>query len=205
MRNKLIIMGSGGFAAEAFSWIDGYEVIGFFSESDPRDAMFDLPILKTLDSLAGYSFILAVGDPLLKERFWDKAVEKGLEPCDPIIHHTAVIGRQVYLDKGALLCPQSVITTRTNVGCGLILNLAVTVGHDCSIGDFVTVSPGANISGNVTIGDSAYIGTNACIRERLIIGDTAVIGMGSVVLKNVPSGSVVIGNPARQLEQKPLT
>lgn len=202
----LVILGSGGLAAEVFSWaLKSHDITAFFSEDDLRVSMFSLPILKSLINLKGAQFVIAVGDPLLKERFWDYAIECELEPCDPIIHHTAVLGHDVYIDKGSILCPMSVVTSRVKIGCAFTLNLGATVGHDCAIGDFVNVAPGANISGNVTIGDSAAIGTSSCIRERLIIGDSSVVGMGAVVTKNVPSGETVVGNPARLLPKKPLS
>lgn len=47
------------------------------------------------------------------------------------------------------------------------------------------------------IGDNVEIGANVTIIGGVTIGDSAVIAAGCVVVKDVPSGSVVAGNPAR--------
>ena len=49
----------------------------------------------------------------------------------------------------------------------------------------------------VTVEDGTIIAARAVIRPDIIIGKNAVVGMGSVVTKDVPSETVVIGNPAR--------
>lgn len=51
------------------------------------------------------------------------------------------------------------------------------------------------------IGDNVDIGANVVIIGGICIGDNVVIGVGSVVTKDVPKGSVVVGNPARIIKQ----
>jgi acetyltransferase-like isoleucine patch superfamily enzyme len=53
----------------------------------------------------------------------------------------------------------------------------------------------------VNIGSYTYIGSGALIREGVTIGDNVIIGMGSVVLKDVPDKSVMVGNPAKKLRE----
>jgi putative colanic acid biosynthesis acetyltransferase WcaB len=47
------------------------------------------------------------------------------------------------------------------------------------------------------IGDRVDIGANSVILGPIRIGSDAVIGAGSVVVKDVPAGATVVGNPAR--------
>jgi acetyltransferase-like isoleucine patch superfamily enzyme len=49
----------------------------------------------------------------------------------------------------------------------------------------------------VTIADDVWIGGNVVILAGISIGKHAVIGAGSVVTKDVPPYSVVVGNPAK--------
>lgn len=48
---------------------------------------------------------------------------------------------------------------------------------------------------NPIIGDNVTVYTNAVVAGHITIGDNVEIGAGAVVMKDVPSNSVVIGNP----------
>lgn len=54
-------------------------------------------------------------------------------------------------------------------------------------------------AGRVCIGDNVFIGMGAIILKGVTIGDNVVVGAGSVVTHDIPSGSIVAGNPARVL------
>ncbi|MDB4759040.1 hypothetical protein OAF99_01740 [Akkermansiaceae bacterium] len=81
-----------------------------------------------------------------------------------------------------------------------------------TVGDDVTLAPRVHILahdastkthlnytriGKVQIGNRVFIGASAIVLPGVTIEDDVVIGAGSVVSKNIPSGSVVIGNPAK--------
>ncbi|HLS31877.1 MAG TPA: DapH/DapD/GlmU-related protein [Flavobacteriaceae bacterium] len=42
-----------------------------------------------------------------------------------------------------------------------------------------------------------FIGANSVVKEGINIGDHVIIGAGSVVIKDVPDGCTVVGNPGR--------
>lgn len=59
---------------------------------------------------------------------------------------------------------------------------------------------GAEFGKPVTIGNNVWIGGRAVIVPGVTIGDNAVIAAGAVVTKDVPSGAVVGGNPAKLIK-----
>jgi UDP-perosamine 4-acetyltransferase len=79
-----------------------------------------------------------------------------------------------------------------------------SVSHDCRVGAYVTLSPGAVVCGTVTIGNGAYVGANACIIQGLEIDERAVVGAGAVVTRNVAADLTVVGVPARPLRNSAL-
>ena len=57
------------------------------------------------------------------------------------------------------------------------------------------------IKTNTYIGKRCFIGCNAIIMAGVRIGDEVIVGSGAIVTKDVPSNSIVAGNPARILKQ----
>jgi UDP-3-O-[3-hydroxymyristoyl] glucosamine N-acyltransferase len=80
------------------------------------------------------------------------------------------------------------------------MNLHSDIGHDCVIGNYVTLAPGARVSGYCVIGDCVYVGTNAVIREGVHICDGVTIGAGAVVLNDITESGVYAGIPAKKIK-----
>ncbi|MDD3591326.1 MAG: acyltransferase [Sulfurovum sp.] len=51
------------------------------------------------------------------------------------------------------------------------------------------------------IGKKCFIGANAIVMAGVIIGDEVIVGSGAIVTKNVPSHTIVAGNPARVIKE----
>jgi UDP-perosamine 4-acetyltransferase len=65
------------------------------------------------------------------------------------------------------------------------------------VGRCCVVAPNAVINARVELADGVYVGTNASILPDVKIGAWATIGANSVVMRNVPSGTTVMGIPAK--------
>ncbi|QOR69900.1 acyltransferase [Ruania alkalisoli] len=57
-------------------------------------------------------------------------------------------------------------------------------------------------SAGITIGNDVYIGSHVSVVDGVTIGAHSVIGAGSVVTKDVPEWSIVVGNPARRIRDR---
>ncbi len=69
-------------------------------------------------------------------------------------------------------------------------------------GDFVSVYPGANVSGSVRLDDDVTVGSGAVVLQGLVIGQGAFVGAGAVVTRDVSAGSVMVGLPRRPLDPR---
>lgn len=99
------------------------------------------------------------------------------------------VGANVVISRGAIdetrICKRAKID---NVGF---------VAHNCTVGENSFVVGNALMMGSSSIGKNSLLSGNSSVMNAIHIGDNALVGMGSVVVKNVPDGVVVKGNPAR--------
>lgn len=107
------------------------------------------------------------------------------------------------------------IYPETNIGEGLylghwgflVINPKVIIGKNCNIAQGVTIGQanrGKN-QGYPKIGNEVWIGANAVIVGNITIGDNVLIAPNSYVTKNIPSNSVVMGNPAEYYPKENAT
>jgi len=97
------------------------------------------------------------------------------------IHPGAKIGRRLFIDHG----------------------LGVVIGETTIVGDDVTLYQGVTLGGtgkehgkrHPTLEDSVVVGGGAKILGNITVGKNCRIGAGSVVLRNVPENSTVVGVP----------
>ncbi|WP_026531928.1 DapH/DapD/GlmU-related protein [Arthrobacter sp. H41] len=100
-----------------------------------------------------------------------------------------------------------------NSGCKFQDQGGVVIGDDCLIGHNTVVAtlnhdlrPSRRADMHpapVMIGRNVWIGSNATILPGVTIGDNAVVAAASVVTKDVPADSIVVGSPARVVRQVP--
>jgi len=55
----------------------------------------------------------------------------------------------------------------------------------------------------ISVGNNVWFGGNVTVLPGVTIGDNCVIGAGSVVTKDIPAGSIAVGNPCRVIKQVP--
>ena len=71
------------------------------------------------------------------------------------------------------------------------------ITHDGGVWVFRETDPDINSYGPIIVGNNVFIGFGVIILPDVRIGNDVVIGAGAVVTKNIPSGSVAVGCPAR--------
>ncbi len=91
----------------------------------------------------------------------------------------------------------------------------VTIGDDCFIGPNVSIYTACHSTvpaerntrrewaRPVSIGDNVWIGGSVTILPGVTIGDNVTIGAGSVVVHDIPSDTIAVGNPCRVVKTIP--
>ena len=147
----------------------------------------------------------AIANSVIREKLTTLCNDDGVKNWS-VCADNVVVMDEVEIGEGAILCPFVTLTSNIKIGKSFHANIYSYVAHDCVIGDYVTFAPGVKCNGNVVIEDHAYLGTGAIIKQGrnnrpLVIGKGAIVGAGAVVIKNVPAGVTVVGNPAMVLSK----
>lgn len=99
------------------------------------------------------------------------------------IHPGAILGRRLFIDHGA----------------------GVVIGETAELGDDVTIFQGVTLGGSgkehakrhPTLGNNVVVSAGAKVLGSFRIGENSTIGAGSIVLKEIPPNSTVVGVPGR--------
>ncbi|WET12373.1 acetyltransferase [Pseudomonas sp. D3] len=217
MTKKLIIMGAGGFGREVHAWlIDSirngackptskvvWEIAGFIDDvSNAPDVFPGLPpILSKIEdympALNEY-VVCAIANPAAKKLLTSKLLTKGTA-FFTLIHPSAVVGTNVTIGFGSVICPFTVLSTDLVVGDFVTINSGCTIGHDTSIASYCTLSGNCDVTGGAKLLEGAFLGSRAVIVPNVTVGEYAVVGAGSVVIRKVAPGVTVFGVPAKRI------
>lgn len=110
-----------------------------------------------------------------------------------IIGNNVHIGGQTHIARGTL--------DNTIIEDGVKIDTLIHIAHNCRIGKNSALIAGALIYGSAELGSNVQI-TSGIVRNQMKMGDNSFAGIGSVVLKDVPENTTVIGIPARPLNKK---
>jgi sugar O-acyltransferase (sialic acid O-acetyltransferase NeuD family) len=181
--------------------------LGFYDDNPDTPATINnypyLGNLATLQEVREPMHVaIAIGNPLIKAQVRQKLTNELL--VFPVLIHPAVDNEPYQfnqLGEGTIITKGCILTTNIIVGKQVLLNLGCTLGHDVQIGDYSSLMPHVNISGNSVLGEEVYVGTNATVIQFLKVGAKAIIGAGAVVNRDLPAAVTAVGVPARVIKK----
>lgn len=129
-----------------------------------------------------------------------------------------LIEEDVSFKFDGIWCPGAAIIIGDGVfigrGCEFNIRKRITVGKGCAIasgckfidhdhgitGERIDETPGAEQE--IVIGDYVWLGCNVIVLKGISIGSSAVVAAGAVVTKNIPTGEIWAGVPARKISSR---
>lgn len=107
------------------------------------------------------------------------------------------VGENFYANHGLVVLDAGGVTFGDNVfiapSCGFH-----TSGHPI---DTERRNQGLEYAHKITVGNNVWFGAGVQVMPGVAIGDNVVIGGGSVVVKDIPSNSVAVGNPCKVVRE----
>jgi UDP-3-O-[3-hydroxymyristoyl] glucosamine N-acyltransferase LpxD len=111
------------------------------------------------------------------------------------------IGNYVEIGSFNSVCQSTLEEIDTVLEDNVKLDDNVHIAHNCHIGENTCLAAGVMLNGSVIIGKNCWLGLNVTC-NKVKIGDNVLVGSGSMVTKDVPTGMVVSGVPAKVIRER---
>ncbi len=155
------------------------------------------------DLLAAHPVVLGSNAPRTRRRARRFAERSGFARFPAIVDPTSVVASSARVGEGAYLNALSVVGGQAVLGAYAIANRGAGLGHHSVAEDFAMLGPGCVVGSNCRICEGATLGAGAVVRPGSVVGPGAVVGAGAVVVKDVEANAIVVGNPARTINEAP--
>ncbi len=150
----------------------------------------------TIEIITCYAGLHAVWFHRLNHRLWQSGLKWLARFLSQLarwltlieIHPNARIGKRFFIDHG----------------CGVVIGETTEIGDDCSVYQGVTLGGNVFTKGvkrHPTLANNVTIGAGAKVLGAVVIGENSQVGANAVVVKDVPTNSIVVGIPARLLKK----
>lgn len=209
--DDIIIVGCGGFGREVAAILKAintrqsrWNLLGFVDDAPTAQDMERVeslgsrvlgPTSEATSLPSGTHAVIGIGSPQVRAALSERL--DGHVSWATLVHPDATVGQECTLGEGTILAPGARVSTNVHLGRHVHLDQNVTVGHDSRLEDFVRVNPLGCVSGSVTLETGSLVGAAAVVLQGRRVGRDALIGAGSCVTRDVDSGTVVKGVPAR--------
>lgn len=210
MNKQLILVGGGGHCKSVIDVVEsiGYSILGIIDVPEKiGKPLLDYTIIGTDEQIPEYvdqaDFLVTVGQiksAVLRIKIHDKIIQAGGRLAT-VVAPTAHVSKYAQVGAGSVIMPHAFVNANAVVGTGCIINTYASIEHDVVVGDFCHLATGAMVNGSTHIGNNCFIGSRCVISNNLSICDDVIIGAGAVLIKDVTTPGIYVGNPARKISE----
>jgi sugar O-acyltransferase, sialic acid O-acetyltransferase NeuD family len=199
----VVIYGGGGHAKSLIELIEAegkFTVAGILDDRLPAGSRIAgvavlgngdfLPRLKAQGIGQIVNAVGGIGDITPRLRIYEKIKANGFT-VPSVIHPRAYLEKSARLTGGEQVFFNAYIGSDVTVGFGCIVNTGVILSHDCELGDYVNISPGAILAGAVHVGERSLVGMGVTVNLGVTIGAGVRIGNSAVIKADVPDNAII--------------
>lgn len=209
----LLIIGARGWGREVYAaaigtkaYRDGeYDVKGFLdSKADAFEGLKGNypPIIcapEDYEIQPDDVFFVAMGEPKWRRYYAEMMQAKGAQFIS-IVDDGANINPNSTIEEGCFIPRWSVVSDNAHLRKHVMIHSYVTVSHDVIVNDYSSIESYCFLGGGAAVGEDSVIHVRSNILPHKRVGNNVVVGTNSVVIRNVPDGQHVLGNPAKKIE-----
>ena len=199
----IVIFGGGGHAKaimDMVKQIGEYNIVGLIDDTIPAGTMvLGNPILGTrtiLPALFGQGVKLAANgvggilDISVRVRIYKLLSDSGFT-FPALIHPRATIEPSARIGSGVQVFANAYIGSEAVLQPMCMVNTNAVVSHDCEIGSYTHIAPGALLAGHVLIGERTLLGMGVTTAIGVKVGSGVRIGNGAIILADITDNTII--------------
>lgn len=201
---SILIYGAGGHAKTVMEMVQqmgNFQIAGIIDDNPALKGatVLDIPVLggrELLPGLAAQGLRLAANgvggiiDIGIRIKLFELLAGYGFD-LPALLHPRATVEPSAQLSEGVQVFANAYVGSQTRLHERCMVNTSAVVSHDCEIGTYTHIAPGALLAGHVYVGQQALVGMGVTTIIGLKIGDRARIGNGAVLLADVPEKAII--------------
>lgn len=211
-KQECVIVGAGTYGQVYAEYLaTDYEIIGFIDDnSDLKSTSINgYVVLGNLDYLLNnisksVAVFVPIGNNVVRVKIISELIKNGFTTPN-YIHPSVILAPSVKLGKAVYILAGSSIMPFTELTDFVMISMGVNIAHHSVIETGCFFSQGTNIGASILIKKNAFCGVGATIMTGVTrIGENSLIGAGAVIIRDVPDGATVVGNPGKIIKQKEI-
>ena len=201
---QIVIYGAGGHAKavmEMAKALGAFQIAGIVDDNPALTGttVLGIPVLGTRDSLPqlfeqgirlaanGVGGIINIG---IRIKLFELMAAHGFA-FPSLCHPRATVEASAQVSDGVQVFANAYVGSSVILHEKCMINTGAIVSHDCEIGSYTHIAPGAMLAGMVQVGEKALVGMGVTTAIGIKIGSGARIGNGAVLLADVPERAII--------------
>ncbi len=149
-----------------------------------------LPLLREKGLALAANGVGGILDITVRVRLFEMLAAAGFD-FPPLAHPRATVEPSVSLGAGVQVFANAYVGSSSILHPRCMVNTGAIVSHDCEIGEYTHIAPGAMLAGHVHVGERSLVGMGVTTAIGIKIGDGVRIGNGAVIHADVPDKTIL--------------
>jgi|SRR5690606_29933703 len=210
MKENCIIVGAGTYGQVYAEYLkEEYEILGYIDDNYKlqNTSINGIKVLGDFNYLLSNmtketNVFIPIGNNKVRVDLLNSVIKTGFKTPN-FIHKNTLIHPSVKTGKCVYILPGTKIMPLTEIKDFVLISMGVNIAHHTVIEQGCFFSQGSNIGASIKFKENVFCGIASTVMTGVKeVGKNSLIGAGAVIIKDVPDGATVVGNPGRIIKIK---